>query len=303
MGAGRSGSTLLARMLRAHPGIATTAEMAGLRSPKTDREAYPCSCGEPIGKCPFFQELFHRLAMLGLPFDLYRWTTVYALEEDVFNNRRRLLNRLALRGLRHARIEQLRDRVFSMWPARASAIQRTHAVVSAYARECLRMTGRSVFVDASKDPIRARWLADNQELDLRIVHLVRDPRGVCASAVRTYGTNVSREARNWRVNVENCERALKGINRSRWMRLRYEDLVTSPQETVDQIAEFMGLARASPYDWSVGGHHLIGNQMRLRKLAEVSLDERWREELDEAVADRILSLAGLAAKRCGYPLG
>ena len=56
-----SGSTLLTFLLNTHPEIATIGEMKG---DSMDVERYRCSCGDPIGRCPFWQRLVtHRFSL------------------------------------------------------------------------------------------------------------------------------------------------------------------------------------------------------------------------------------------------
>src|SRR5207247_1938926 len=68
----------------------------------------------------------------------------------------------------------------------------------AFIRAALDLAGREIFVDSTKNPERIRFL-HGLDLDLRVIHLIRDPRGYCNSC-RTrprLGWPVEKGARSW----------------------------------------------------------------------------------------------------------
>ena len=68
-----SGSTLLTFLLAAHPEVASIGELKA--SAMGDADAYTCSCGAPIRRCPFWRRVCDELARRGLDFDLddFQW--------------------------------------------------------------------------------------------------------------------------------------------------------------------------------------------------------------------------------------
>jgi hypothetical protein len=302
VGTSRSGSTLLARMLHAHPDLGTTGEMNGpVRA--ENRASYRCSCGSEIIGCPFFGDLHRELRARGLRADIDHWPCVYTLEEDWYRNRHVILNRLSLHSLRSDRLERLRDRVLSRWAERGRAIERANRASVAYAEIGLRLLGgRRVWVDATKEPMRLVHLSRVPELDLYAIHLIRDPRGYCNSVHSTNGVGWSKAAREWTWNIRNAQRALQRLPEHRRMVLRYEVLCADPVGTINGIASFLGLQTHGSYDFKAGGHHLVGNRMRLQDLNGLKQDERWKTEMSPDAVDDIARIAGPFAREYGYAI-
>ncbi|MFY1005300.1 hypothetical protein ACNF5F_28245, partial [Escherichia coli] len=67
----------------------------------------------------------------------------------------------------------------------------------------LERTGKRVFVDTARDHQRPKYLRDHPLLDVKVIHLVRDPRGNVASIMKHMGLDVTTAARQWtHYNVE-----------------------------------------------------------------------------------------------------
>jgi hypothetical protein len=68
----------------------------------------------------------------------------------------------------------------------------------------------------------------------RFVHVMRDPREVCASSRRAWGRSLSRTAQMW---VDDVSRARAwAASHPGWLELRYEDLVASPRLIAEALA-------------------------------------------------------------------
>ncbi len=111
--------------------------------------------------------------------------------------------------------------------------------------EIRRATGCQVVVDSSHFPLRARRLGKMSGLDVRVVHLVRDPRSV----VGAFRKDVQRhEPMSWlRANlyclvVELLSAIVhRGFPRAKRVTVRYEDLVDAPERTISRLASALGL--------------------------------------------------------------
>jgi sulfotransferase family protein len=302
VGTARSGSTLLSRLLHAHPELGTTGEMNGPNRAK-DRASYPCSCGSEIAVCGFFVQLLGSMRERGLQADLDHWPGVFTLEDDWYRNRHPILNRLSLQGLRSDVLENARDRLLSGWARRKHAIARASRATVAYAEIGLELLGkRRVWVDATKEPIRLSHLVRVPELDLYAIHLVRDPRGYVNSMRKTGQPEWSKSASEWTWNARNAQRAMRRLPESRRMVLRYESLVDDPVASINAIAKFLGVRGHDSYDFQAGGHHLIGNRMRLHDMRELRRDERWKADLSADALREIARIVGPEARAYGYDL-
>ncbi len=118
-----------------------------------------------------------------------------------------------------------------------------------------------VFVHYARDkkPGASRWgdksisnafflpLIDRLFPDASYIVLVRDGRDVAVSLVKadtTAVTEVSVAADYWRRNVEHSQRFVAGLESSRYIEVRYEDLVRQPETTAERVYEFLGI----PFD-------------------------------------------------------
>ena len=302
-GWGRSGSTLLARMLGQVPGVFAAGELRDvwLRGAIEDRS---CGCGEPFKSCKIWR----------------------AVGERAFGG----WDRLDV-----AEVQQLRVRLDRPWVIPRMLGSRVAPGLDAdlaHYREYLgrlytaiaEVTEPRIIVDSSKIPTYAMLLRQLPEVDLRVAHLVRDSRGVVFSWQKHLGRNdrpatdgsdelfrygvVSASARYGFYN--GLTHGLSAL-RVPSMRLRYEDLVASPQLWLERVLAFAG-SPAQPGDLSFVGqgeadlapdHTVDGNPMRLQR-GPIALreDDAWRRELSGVRRALVTGMTAplLAAYR--YPL-
>ena len=78
--------------------------------------------------------------------------------------------------------------------------------------------------------------------EARFVHIVRDPRDVVASSLKTPWTprNPAFIAREWREFTESNLHFERTEGAGRVLRVRYEDLVASPEPVLREVCEFLG---------------------------------------------------------------
>jgi hypothetical protein len=251
-GLGRSGTTLLERILGEVPGVCALGEVVHLWQ-RDLRDNESCGCGLPFRDCEFWFEIGERA------FD--GWSNVdvdavLALRDRV--ERTRHIPTLAVPRLARSRVGEIRT--YADYYAR---IYRAAAEVS----------GASVIVDSSKHSALAyclRWSG----IDLRVVHVVRDSRGVAYSwtkrvarpeaemvpistrrpetvpetpdePVPTPGADEmtrytpARSAMLWTAHnaafglLSHCGVAVK--------RIQYETLISDPQPMITAIAAFAGI--------------------------------------------------------------
>ncbi len=297
-----SGATLLAFFLCAHPQIATVVDMNGLIA-REDPERYLCSCGKPIKACAFWQSVGAAMRERGFEFDVARFGTEFALGGP------RPIQYLRRGSFRNNTIDSIRDAMFRAWPAER---RRLRALVDrnvAFVDAVLKVTGKRVFVDTSKDRLRLNALYRRSPFDVRAIHLIRDVRGVVASRMRrnsergTGGAHVdAREAaRQWARLHQRLQITLTALPESRRMRVRYEDLCQDAPGTLERIYHFCEVdPTAGSTDLLTSTQHIVGNSMRLANLSEIRLDERWRNVLTRDQLEQIRSAAGRLSYQYGY---
>jgi Sulfotransferase family len=289
-----SGSTLLSFLLGAHPEIATVGEM--YISPAFNTEDYLCSCGQPIDECPFWRKVSREMEARGVPFNVRASETAFRADG---------LGRLTYRMLtfepRGGLLETARRAAVHLLPGARRELERRLHINQLLVDVVTGMRGVNVFVDTSKRPGRALLLRWVPTFDTRVIHLVRDGRGVTRSAVRNLGRSVEEGARSWVASIRSAEKVQKRFSAEHWLTVRHEDLCRDPGTELDRIFRFTGVTPGpQPLDFRSFEHHIIGNRMRLDKVSEIRLDERWRTELTAAQIQAIERIAGPELRRYGY---
>jgi hypothetical protein len=295
-----SGSTLLSLLLGAHPEIATMGEM--FIAPSHNTADYLCSCGEPIGRCAFWRRVSDEMAARGIPFDIR--TAETSLSAAPYGP---LGRRVVWAEPRGPLLEGIRRSAFALLPGVRRELDRRIAINRHLAEVVLDLSEARVFVDATKRPGRALLLRRDPRIDLRMIHLVRDGRAVARSEVRNLGRTVEDGARSWAALLRRSEELRRLVQPERWLTVRHEDLCRDPHGTLARIFDFL---QVSPDDQSgdlrdirAGDHHIIGNRMRLSRISEIRLDERWRTELPPDQVRAIERIAGRELARYGYAIG
>jgi hypothetical protein len=286
-----SGSTLLAFLLNTHPEITTVSETEGW--PYGPDEVFPCSCGAPLEECRFFQAIAAAFRSRGLPFDPREFGTRYHLSENALLNRCLTAD---LPRIRSSALEILRDRLVARLPRLAGTLARQDRANLLFVQTALEANRAAVFVDASKSPYRLRHLRRIPDLDLRVLHLVRDPRGVSLSNMKKKEYPAPLAIGLWLREQETICRIAAEFPRR--MILHYEDLCAAVDRTLATIHAFAGVApHPAPADFRSVEHHILGNEMRLSSVAAIVPDTRWMRELSGADLDAIAHACAVYRQR------
>lgn len=289
-----SGATLLSFLLGTHPHIATVGEMSGLIT-NANVDEYLCSCGKKIKCCEFWASVKTAMANRGFEFDVANF-------ETQFNHGPRLMKRLREGFLPNRTLDTLRNTILFALPGEG---RQNKAVVDrniAFIESVLEVTNKNVFVDSSKGSFRLKALYRFSSFDMRAIHLVRDVRGVVASTLRRgLSPNAASAAQDWVRTHRRTEITLKPWPKEKYIRVRYEDVCLNPESTLEKIYDFCEVDPDSRItDFRKLSHHIIGNEMRLRSESEITLDERWKEQLTPDQLKEIEQIAGPVARRYGY---
>jgi hypothetical protein len=258
-----------------------------------------CGCGRHFADCPFWKDVLHEALGPSTP-DAQAMT--------------RLQSRLT--RIRHlpslARRRDLRGSAdFDLY----------REVLSRLYRAIQHAAGSQVIVDSSKLPSYGRLLGLMPEIDLHVVQLVRDPRSAATSWARVkeqpdHGVagvmermSPVRSALLWNL-WNSTSKPFLASAASRYMRLRYEDFVARPRESVRLIVQMLGMPDAElPFtDASTvmlsPNHTVAGNPDRLRSGpvviradAAAGFKLRGRDQL------LVTGVTFPLLLRLGYPLG
>ena len=217
-GVEHNGSTFLGVTLGNHPQIECVGELSSLA-----REGWLaddiCACGDRISDCLYWTKVKKK------------W--IHATEDDIqslveqenaFDRHRRLQVLIKEKHFRSQRFSKYSDHTYALF----QAIQQT--------------SGKPVIVDTSKRFSRAIALSLVDGIELRVIHLVRDARGVAYSWTKP----TRPRQRSWidasvRWNITNTafEYVKKNIGEDRVLRIRYEDFILNPKEALNEIGKFI----------------------------------------------------------------
>lgn len=315
LAASHSGSTLLAMLLGGHPDVCTVGELKA--TSLGDVERYRCSCGTLIRQCPFWQGITADMAARGFEFDITDARTDIRGADDAYISR-------LLRPLhRGPWLERARDLALHASPAWRPHLANISARNAALAASLAARTGATVVVDSSKIGIRLKYLLRQPDLDVRVIRMIRDGRGVALTYVNPAEFADSREATlrqggmggdraterlsmtdaalEWRRSNEEADAIIAGLDPSRWAEVRYEELCARPLETLQRLCSVLGIdASRATLGFRSRPHHVVGNGMRLDSIERIEFDERWRTALSPADLKIFDEVAGARNRALGY---
>ncbi|MCS6773875.1 MAG: sulfotransferase [Thermoflexales bacterium] len=288
-GAGRSGGTLLGKILGEFDDMLYVGELRETWTPILATERL-CGCGQRVVECAFWQQVF-KCAYGGL----------HRVDLDWMNAMR----------LAHTRTRHV---MFALpTPERVRFSQQVGALYQALAN----VSGCHTIVDTSRVPGYAQLLQSISGLELRVVHLVRDPRAVAYSWQRMRTISLAsrtavgqkksplRSAVEWAVQNWLVEQRWSRYP-ARYFRLRYEDLIASPRDALHCLFRWLGSSAGEMPFIGEGwielslAHSIAGNQYRLiTGRVPVVQDEEWRQH-ESVVRSKIIWFLRPLASRYGY---
>lgn len=294
----RSGSTLLERMLGNVRGFVAVGEILYIWQTGV-LENRLCSCGSPFRECDFWNRVA-REAFGG-------WDNVDYRE--AVRVQRIMMNRWLLP---YAMMPKLSGKYATLLREHTDRLGKLYQAI----RD---VSGAEVVIDSSKDPFYALLLRRVPGVNLRIVHIVRDSRGVAFSRMkrvvrpevsdrmalmRTTGsvrTGIGWSAHNLIINL---------LGRSHpYLFVRYEDLVTEPSLWLDRILDNVVGSVASESLAFIGAgevalrpvHTVAGNPMRFSQgVLPLRVDEEWKIKMDSRQRHTVSLLTWPLLLRYGY---
>ena len=297
-GLGRSGSTVFELSLGTDPRVVALGEVMHLWK-RSLIEGELCGCGVPFADCRFWQGV-GEVAFGG-------WHNVNA--RRVFSLKRRID--------RTVRAPQLWAGLGgSAWKAE---VREYASYYSRLYRAAAKVSGRPIVVDSSKQASMPYVLHYAEGIDLRVLHCVRDSRAVAYSwSKQTRRPEAGTHGEAYMDRYSPAVSALKWLQhnvvieglrlrRTRVRRIRYEDWVQAPVDTVGDALEFGGLKRQSnpliSDDWVelATTHTCSGNPMRFTQgRVEIRRDDTWRGVLPSGSRRLVTALTAPGLAAYGY---
>jgi len=272
-GWGRSGTTILDNVLGQIAGFCSIGELRYLWDHGLIENSR-CGCGARIDACPF-------------------WNAVL---DTAFGGRTHIDARA---------MTQLRDMVrtrdvplmFTSWGERVLRKRLgNYPNMLAHVYNAIQTVFNcQVIVDSSKFPSHGYVLRMIPNIDVYVVHVVRDPRGV-AYSWRKKKADKGQDAfmaqhsplksslfwNTWNITGE----ALWRSTPQRYLRLHYEEFVQQPRQSVERILSLLGEARdtlpfVDDHTVTLGSNHTVwGNPSRFQQgTVALKHDEAWRRSM------------------------
>jgi hypothetical protein len=221
-----------------------------------------CTCNAPFAECPFWRNVVKRLP--------------FAAEQQAE----------ALTGLFREAV-----RPSLGFPFRGTEMSQANRAAFAAPTEALYgaasdVAGVRQLVDSSKSSLYAAFLHGLPTIDLRVVHLVRDPRATVYSHLRRYsfGYGETFKLSLWWLR---SNAAIEKLGRTGvpYTRIRYEDFVEDPAESLRRTVDALGLPRSRlPIEGKVARlskKHIVSGNRASGEVGVITLrnDSEWRSGL------------------------
>ncbi len=299
-GLGRSGSTILANTLGQVEGFFSGGELNFIWKHALIENRL-CGCGCPSRECPFW----------GPVFDGEFGGQSEALAREMM--------RLQYAGARTRHIplmltgggrERIKDR---LGPFLENTGRLYRAIRS--------VSGSRVVVDTSKEPAYGYALGMVPGIDLRVLHLVRDPRAAAYSWAKKkrQPDSTDREFMHQKTPTQSAvlwdawNAAIETLWRGtpeKYLRLRYEDFIADPRRSFEGILDLADeeeaeLPLVGEREVKLGISHTVsGNPNRFDTGAvELKQDQAWTEKMSPRDQRLVTALTVPLLRRYHYPLG
>jgi hypothetical protein len=291
-GWGRSGSTILARILGQvdgffHGGELRTIWVDGLKPNGV------CGCGVLVRECPVWNAICDR-AFDGI--DKINPPEITHLQRSTEPRTKEVL------------LSQFLPNSDTKIQTR---LQAYHEILSKLYWGIKEVMNSRVIIDDSNHPGYAYTLSMMPEIDLYLIHLIRDPRATAYSwsqrqkkGLGTY--SIRNNSLGWdmrNIATEALARRVKG----KYLRLFYEDFATQPKASIQKILNFLNepsvnLPFISENEVQLGiNHSVFGNPNRTSSGAiAIKLDDEWKRKLNPSDRKTVTALTFPLLLKYGY---
>jgi Sulfotransferase family len=159
-----------------------------------------------------------------------------------------------------------------------------------------------------KSPNHIFWwpFIENSFPQATVIHIVRDGRDVALSLIKApFGPKtIATAAEHWIKFVEVARAIGSRVGPSRYVEVRYEELLLHPTETVTQVLDIIG----QPFDPAVLHFHVDArpvdtdpvNNANIRRPILADNAHKWATQLTNRQVEVFEAIAGKTLEACGY---
>jgi hypothetical protein len=255
LGAGRSGTTLMATILNAHEQVHTIGEMHQFIDHINQNKE--CSCGESLNTCIFWSPIAENLKAFFD--DLPHKQTKFEKEEAHKN-----IVKLIFKNKEDERYLEFNEKVFS---------------------EIKQHVKTDWILDSSKYIARYLLLEKSKNINIKGIYVVRDVRGV----INSFGKQVQTPKKPlatiiYYLTINFFGQIVCAFDH-KIIKVKYEDFVENPEQCLNKIYGHVfgneeGIKKNSTLPEFYEMPHIIGgNRIKTSKKISIRKDEMWKENI------------------------
>lgn len=270
IGSGRSGSTLIDQIVNMNSNIVGIGEISNWNT-KVFKEY--CACGEIVKTCSFWSEVISKVGWRESDFKKYK---KYQYEFDAPKRRY---------------VFKINDHANSL--GFDDFLSKNNEIFSAISE----VSGNSIIFDSSKSPQRAFNLSKSDLLDVKIIHLMRDPRGVVWSYKKSFkkneraglqkdmkATSLLKAIYSWLATNSRAFSTVKSANVPT-LSVMYEEFCINPDYEIQRILEFVLDEKPRQKinlsnSLTTESHTIAGNRLRMKRDIVIKPDFAWKSNLN-----------------------
>lgn len=256
LGAGRSGTTMLATVLNNRPKIHTVGEMHQFLDYVYENK--DCSCGKNISQCNFWSPLLQEMNL-----ELLK-NKANVERSNILEKHHNIPLYLMGKPL-DGRYKNMTDMIF---------------------RNIQKKISKPWLLDSSKYIARYLLLRKNKSINLKGIYLVRDVRGVVYSFGKNVQTHKNPLSAIIYYTLINFWAQWVTFFDRRIVKIRYEDFINDPDKIIQKIEKHLfgnaeTLTNLNNTTFEIP-HIIAGNRLRSQKQLVIKKDLKWKEEIPRA---------------------
>jgi hypothetical protein len=275
-----SGTTLFSNIIGQLNGFFTAGEVRCIWDESIVRN-YKCGCGLPFNNCQTWCEIL----------------------KEAFPDKYENLDALAFEmiPLRESRLDL--PKFFMPWYQEKFKLERKLYLsnLDKLYMGIANFTGCKYIVDSSKSPLYAYVLSLLPSVDLRVIHLFRNPVAVQHSCLKRKQRgvkmlkkyNIFNGSLTWNFSNLASEVLCQQRHISKYVRVSFEEFISDPENILSNVLDDLNIAvNELPFseDKRISipvNHTVIGNRNRFEKQTVIlKMDDRWRMEMN--ILDRLI---------------
>ena len=266
VGGGHSGSTILSFLLGTSQEVLNVGELKFYSEHRNPNEALNymknvCSCGTNAVECPFWREIDKEMDSNAKIFHyptFFEWINIL---------------RIILWPL------PTQQKTLPKWDD-------IYLIQNIYSKIEHENKKETYILDTSKSLARLVHLSRSDELDIKIIFLVRDIRGHVDSYQRAYGKGFFRWIIQWIINNSLILYFLKKEHLD-YYHLSYDLFCKKPGETLAELGNYLDIRIPENYKDTIRNtefHVRAGNPIKntIKNFSGIRIDERWKNNLSNS---------------------